>query len=67
MHMFCHTQNEKCLNNVNGGESLKSTIILPRLKKINAASCRKKSEQKDIKFLYQNSILLKLIKLSTRN
>ena len=67
MHMFCHTQNEKCLNNENGGESLKSTDIFSRLKKINAASCRKKSEQKDIKFLYQNSILLKLIKLSTRN
>ena len=65
--MFCHTQNEKCLNNENGGESLKSTNIFARLKKINAASCRKKSEQKDIKFLYQNSILLKLIKLCTRN
>ena len=67
MHMFCQTQNEKCLNNENGGESLKSTDIFSRLKKINAASCRKKSEQKDIEFLYQNSILLKLIKLCTRN
>ena len=50
--MFCQTQNEKCLNNVNGGESLKSTDILPRLKKINAASCRKKSEQKYDKKLF---------------
>ena len=62
VHMFCHTQNEKCLNNVNGGESPKSTDILPRLKKINAASCRKKSEQK-----YDKKLFLYIQGTYTRN